>query len=68
MNDSGGVLEFVQEGRTGYICDPQDPGQLADRIDELYSHREKCRRLGQAGYREVAHINWDRTIRCLVEE
>ena len=66
LNDSGGVLEFVDEGRTGYICDPDDPGQLADRIDQLYADRQKCRSMGSAGSREVEHINWDRTIERLV--
>jgi glycosyltransferase involved in cell wall biosynthesis len=68
MSDSGGVLEFVEEGRTGYIVDPGEATNLAERIDELHGDRQRCRRMGMEGYRRVEHINWDRTIRSLVAD
>ncbi len=66
-SDSGGVLEFVEDGVTGYIVPPDAPQALAQRIDELYADRARAQRLGQAGYERVADITWDRTIPRLLE-
>lgn len=67
MNDSGGVLEFVEDGVTGYVTPPGAPQALAERIDELYADRARAERLGRSGYERVAHITWDRTIPRLLE-
>jgi glycosyltransferase involved in cell wall biosynthesis len=61
-SDSGGVLEFVEEGITGYVVSPDEPVQLAARIDQLYRDRALCRRLGSAGFDKVRPITWDATI------
>jgi glycosyltransferase involved in cell wall biosynthesis len=68
MSDSGGVLEFVEEGCTGHIVDPDELTRLAERIDRLYADRQRCRQMGLAGYRRVEQINWDRTIERLVTD
>jgi glycosyltransferase involved in cell wall biosynthesis len=64
--DSGGVLEFVRDGVTGYVVPPNNPETLAERIDQLYADRALCRELGEAGYERVRDITWDRTIEHLV--
>lgn len=61
-SDSGGVLEFVEEGTTGYVVSPDEPRQLAERIDQLYADRGLCRRLGTAGFDRVRDITWEATI------
>jgi len=61
-SDSGGVLEFVEEGVTGYVAPPHEPWRLAERIDQLYQDRTLCQRLGQAGAERVRAITWDATI------
>ena len=66
--DSGGVLEFVEEEVTGHVVPPNEPRQLAERIDQLYHDRAKCRRLGQAGFERVRSITWDVTIPRLLGE
>lgn len=66
--DSGGVLEFVEEGTSGYIVPPNEPQQLAERIDQLYHDRAMCGRLGQAGFERVRSITWDFTIPRLLGE
>jgi starch synthase len=63
---TGGILEVVVEGETGYLVPfdqdpvtsfPTDPEKfardLADRISELLSDPDKCRRFGKAGRRRV---------------
>lgn len=64
--DSGGVLEFVEDGRSGFICPPDAPREIAARLDALYRDREKARRMGQAGGEKVAGIGWDRVIEQLL--
>jgi glycosyltransferase involved in cell wall biosynthesis len=66
--DSGGVLEFVEEGATGYIVSPNEPRQLADCIDRLYSNRTLCHQLGGAGFDKVYSITWDATVSKLLDE
>jgi glycosyltransferase involved in cell wall biosynthesis len=67
-SDSGGVLEFVEEDRTGYVVSPHEPHHLAKRIDQLHQNRALCRRLGQAGFDRVRGITWDATIPRLLGE
>jgi glycosyltransferase involved in cell wall biosynthesis len=66
--DSGGVLEFVEEEVTGYIVSPNQPKQLAERIDQLYLERALCRQLGEAGFEKVRCITWETTISHLLDE
>lgn len=68
FSDSGGVLEFVEEGITGYIVPPDKTKALAERIDQLYKDRALCRRLGMAGFDKVCSITWDITISRLLGE
>jgi len=66
-SDSGGVLEFVEHERTGYVCASDAPRQMAARIDHLYTHRELCKSMGEAGYEKVKGISWDVVISKLTE-
>ncbi|HEX9941329.1 MAG TPA: glycosyltransferase family 4 protein [Thermoanaerobaculia bacterium] len=63
--DSGGVLEFVEDGVNGFVCSPDSPRDLGARIDALYKDREKARSLGLAGQRKVREVTWDRVIEKL---
>lgn len=66
-SDAGGVLEFVDDGVNGHVCPPDSPRELAGRLDRLFAHRDEARRLGEAGRRRVAAINWDRVVARLTE-
>jgi len=66
-SDSGGVLEFVEDGCNGYICDSRNPEEIATKIDYLFEHRALCRAMGDAGYDKVKDISWDHVIDRLTE-
>ena len=66
-DDSGGVLEFTEDGVTGYVTPQDDPVALAQRIDQLYANRQLARRMGRRGAELVAGITWDVTIERLLE-
>ena len=48
-----GMPYMVDEGKTGYLVDPESTEQIADRLSGLIADSEQCWRMGQAG-REVA--------------
>lgn len=64
--DSGGPVEFVRDGDTGFVVDA-DPHAIAQAIDRLAAHREAAARMGRDGkshYHEVG-ISWSRVIDAL---
>lgn len=54
---SGGAPETVRHGETGYVVDPTDPEDIADRAVELIAEPEHARDLGQKG-RAWVHREW----------
>ena len=41
----GGVVDIVEDGKTGLLCSPQNPKNMADKILELYKDKGLCSRL-----------------------
>jgi len=48
---SGALPEYVQDGQTGYLVEPRNVEQLADRILEAFSDPNRLRAMGEAGQR-----------------
>lgn len=67
--DSGGPLEFVEDGYNGYVTDPE-PEQIAAKIDELYRSKKRAEQLGKSGLQTMKdkNISWDYAISRLLEE
>lgn len=61
--DSGGPLEFVIDGETGFIT-PPDPEAIAERIDWLHAHRTQAAAMGRAGRArwESLGISWPNVV------
>ena len=65
--DSGGPLEFVRAGETGLIVNPT-PTALAHAMDELWQHRDRAKRMGEAGldhYHRLG-ITWSKVVQRLL--
>jgi glycosyltransferase involved in cell wall biosynthesis len=65
--DSGGTLEFVEDGVNGFVCDP-DPASVAGAFSRLSDDRARARTLGEAGYERARLVTWDGVIERLVGE
>jgi len=65
-SDSGGSLEFVEDGVNGYIAKPT-PEEIAKRID-LILQKGTARQMGERGYDKIIRLNlsWDTVIKNLV--
>jgi phosphatidyl-myo-inositol dimannoside synthase len=59
--ESGGAVEAVRDGVTGYLVPPDDPAALADTLRRLLGDEALRLRLGAAGRQWVeSEMNWDR--------
>ena len=65
--DSGGTLEFVQDGVNGFICEP-DAGAMADAFSRLAQDRVRAASLGDAGFERARLVTWDGVVEKLVGE
>ncbi len=65
--DSGGPLEFVEDGVNGVVCAP-DAGEIAGAISRLAADRHAAARLGDTGYERARLVSWDGVVESLVGE
>lgn len=49
----GGGKEFVLDGQTGYVVNPYNKEELADRITELLVNKTKAKEFGEAAYKRL---------------
>lgn len=63
--DSGGTLEFVEDGVNGYVTEPH-PEAIAAAVAQLDSKRAAAESLGAAGRGRAAQISWDAVIERLL--
>jgi glycosyltransferase involved in cell wall biosynthesis len=66
-DDSGGPLEFVRDGVTGLIVEPE-PQALAAALDRIWGSQSLASRFGQNAYDHYLEmeIGWDRVLQCLL--
>jgi glycosyltransferase involved in cell wall biosynthesis len=62
-SDSGGTLEFIDNGKNGLIAEPT-PEAFASAFDQLFVNRDATKRMGEAALETVAElkISWDHVI------
>lgn len=67
--DSGGPLEFVIDGETGFICAPE-PEAIAQALEALAAKPEQAAQLGRAGRQryEQMQIGWSKVVAALLAE
>ena len=56
----GGFPEVVEDGVTGLLVQPQDPADLAAKLDALLADPARRAAMGQAGVARVQHLfTWE---------
>ena len=63
--DSGGVLEWVEDGVNGFITDGS-PGAIGEAINLLANDRALAQRMGAAGRDRVADLSWRPVVQTLL--
>jgi glycosyltransferase involved in cell wall biosynthesis len=63
--DSGGPIEFVEDGVNGFVVAPE-AAPIAAAINALAADRRRAAALGDAGYTRARAITWDGVIEKLV--
>jgi glycosyltransferase involved in cell wall biosynthesis len=67
LSDSGGPLEFVLDGRTGLVAEPE-PRSIADAFDRLFEDRALVARLGVTGRAFLEEIpSWTEVVARLLD-
>ncbi len=64
--DAGGVLEFVEDGRSGCVAESPDAARVAVALDRLHGEPGRAARLGADGRARVAGIGWDKVVAALL--
>ena len=58
--DVGGIPELITNNETGILVPPENPGKLADAVNELLSDKEKAEKLSTNGNTFVKNnMTWD---------
>ncbi|HEY6838325.1 MAG TPA: glycosyltransferase family 4 protein [Geobacteraceae bacterium] len=64
----GQLAEYVRNGESGVLCDPDDWEEMAERAVELLSYPERRRQLGEGGRRRLReHFAWPQYAAALEE-
>jgi len=65
-SDAGGVLELVEDGRTGIVVEEARPEPVAQGLRRLLDDETYARRLGENARLSVRDIRWDRVVERLL--
>ncbi|HXE80689.1 MAG TPA: glycosyltransferase family 4 protein [Vicinamibacterales bacterium] len=65
-SDSGGTLEFVEDGVNGAVCDPA-PEALAAAINAYARDPRRAAEHGNAGYERARLVTWDGVVERLTD-
>jgi glycosyltransferase involved in cell wall biosynthesis len=52
----GGIPEWLEDGKTGYLIDPGDPKQIAEKVIKLLSDRRLMEQMGRKACKNAEHF------------
>jgi glycosyltransferase involved in cell wall biosynthesis/SAM-dependent methyltransferase len=66
--DSGGPLEFIEDGENGYIVAPE-PENIAEAIEKMYNNKKVTYQMGILGKEKykLLNISWTNVLKKLLE-
>lgn len=58
---SGGIAEAIADGETGFLVNPKDPADLAEKVNALLSDPELAKKMGERGRQRVVNeFGWEK--------
>lgn len=55
----GGSQSLVQDGVTGYLCEPNDPTDYINNIETVLEDHHARKKMQEEGYKYTAKLDWD---------
>lgn len=67
--DTGGIPDAIVDGETGFLVEPEQPEELAEKMTWLLENQELARRLGKNGMQRVKKTaNWNAVAQKLFDK
>lgn len=64
----GGISEFIEDGKSGFLAEPKDSGHFARQIIWMLKNRDEAKKMGEEARKKAEHIfNEDRILRDLLD-
>lgn len=65
--DSGGVVDLVDDGVTGYRYPPEDSRAMLERVRDLTADLQKAKKMGMQGHKRAEQYAWEATLEPLLD-
>ena len=66
--NGGGSKSFIQQGKNGFVCEPNNPNDYINRIQQLLTHPKLYQQFVEEGLAFSKHLNWDSLVEIYFEE
>ncbi len=63
----GGVPELIEDGETGYLFEPGNPKDLAQKMSEFLLHPEKMKIFGEVAYNKIVNNTLGNQVKKIVD-
>jgi len=50
---TGGVIESIEDGKSGFLINPHSQEELINKINFLYKNKEKSKKMGEYGRKRI---------------
>jgi glycosyltransferase involved in cell wall biosynthesis len=64
----GGMPEYVDDGKAGFVVPPNDPGAIRAKLDLLLGDSKLAAAMGRAGHDHVQEFSWQRVAEQVAAE
>ena len=65
-DNMGGITELIENGETGFLVNPREPGQIADKVVQILSDKELARKMGERAMLRIKEFSQERHIQSIL--
>jgi glycosyltransferase involved in cell wall biosynthesis/ubiquinone/menaquinone biosynthesis C-methylase UbiE len=66
-SDIGGNPELIEDGKTGYLFEPANPRDLADKMKDFILHNDKIKSFGDKAYKRIENNTFENQISKIIK-